>query len=243
MKKKKIIKYLVLLILVLCVFGIYYFFKNEKLNYVALGDALAEGMNPYGEVGYSYTDYFADLLKEKNKLSYYTKQYTKSGYTTTDIMKEIEINSDLKRELRESDVVTISIGAKDFLNSIDIKTLNVNNILELKNKVTEILPNLENCIKNLRKYAKEDIIIIGYYNPIPFLFNTSGNDIDELFAYIDDEYQKIADKYDCDYISIYQLFKNNSSFLPNPADIHPNLNGYEAIAEELFDFYYEKEIY
>lgn len=243
MKKKKIIKYLVLLILTVCVFGIYSFFKNEKLNYIALGDSLAEGMNPYGEVGYSYADYFADFLKDENRLAYYSKQYTKSGYTTQDITKELTINNNLKRDLRESDIVTVSIGANDFLNSIDLKNLNVNNILELKSTVTAILPNLETCIESIRKYAKEDILIIGYYNPIPFLFNTSGNDLDELFAYIDDEYKQIADKYDCDYISIYQLFKTNSSFLPNPSDIHPNLTGYQTIAEEIFDYYSKKEFY
>ncbi len=239
MKKKKLIKYLVLLILVLCVFSIYSFFRTDKLNYIALGDSLAEGMNPYGEVGYSYTDYFADMLKKDNKLSYYTKKYTKSGYTTKDIISALETNNQLKKDLRESDLVTVSIGANDFLHSIDLKSLNINNILALKSKVTEIIPYLEVCIQNIRKYAKESMIIVGYYNPIPFLFNTSGNDLDELFAYIDEEYQKIADKYKCDYISLYQLFKKNSQFLPNPADIHPNLDGYKAIAEEIVNQFYK----
>lgn len=234
---KKNIKYIVLFLIVITIFGIHYFFKNDKINYIALGDSLAEGMNPYGEVGYSYTDYFADYLKDNSRLSYYTKKYTKSGYTTIDVIKELEINSLLKKDLRESDLVTISIGANDFLDSIDTKNLDINNILNLKNKIESILPTLDNCIKEVRKYAKEDMIIIGYYNPIPFLFNTSGNDLDTLFAYIDDEYQKIADKYDCTYISLYQLFKNNSSYLPNPADIHPNLEGYKAISEELIKKY------
>lgn len=230
---KKNLKYIVMLFVVITVFGIYYFFRNDKLNYIALGDSLAEGMNPYGEVGYSYTDYFADYLKNNHKLAYYTKKYTESGYTTSDMIKEIEINNSLKKDLRESDLVTISIGANDFLHSVNLKTISIDEIKNLKDIVITILPNVEKCIKEVRKYAKSDIIIVGYYNPIPFLFNTSGKDLDILFAYIDDEYQKIADKYDCTYISIYQLFKNNSSFLPNPADIHPNLDGYDKIADEI----------
>ncbi len=235
MKKKKIIKCLALLLLVFCVFEIYIFFKTDKLNYIALGDSLAEGRNPYGEIGYSYTDYFADYLSKKTGLSYYTKQYAKSGYTTEDVIKELEINNHLKRDLRESDLVTISIGANDFLHNINLKELDIHHLLDLKNNVIQILPDIENCIKNIRKYAKEDIIIIGYYNPIPFLFNTSSDDLDELFAYIDDEYQKIADKYDCLYIPLYQLFKKNTSYLPNPADIHPDLKGYEAISKEIIN--------
>lgn len=233
MKKKKIIKIISLVIICLIVFSIYTLFKTEKLNYIALGDSLAEGINPYGEESYSYTDFLKEELEDSHKLSYYTKEYTKSGYTTEDLTNEINNNANLKKDLRESDLVTVSIGANDLLGSIKLKDININNILELKSKVTEILPNLEECIKNVRKYAKEDVIIVGYYNPIPFLFNTSGSDIDELFAYIDDEYQKIAKKYDCSYISIYQLFKENTDFLPNPNDIHPNLDGYEAISDEI----------
>lgn len=237
MKKKRLLRYLVLVSLILCVFSIYSFCKTDKINYIALGDSVAEGMNPYGEVGYGYTDYLADALKNQKKLSYYTKKYTKSGYITENVIIDIERNNHLKRDLRESDLVTISIGANDFLHSINLKSLNINNILELKPKIMEILPNIEDCIKTVRKYAKEEIIIVGYYNPIPFLFNTSSKDLDELFAYIDDEYQKIADKYNCKYRSFYQLFKKNSSFLPNPADIHPNLDGYKAIAEEIYKIY------
>lgn len=238
MKKYK--KYIVMFLIVILIFTTYYFFKSDKINYIALGDSLAEGMNPYGEVGYSYTDYFADYLNKNNKLSFYTKKHTKSGYTTTDVIKELEINNLLKKDLRESDLVTISIGANDFLNSINIKNLNINEILKLKDKVIPILPNIDNCIKEIRKYAKEDIIIIGYYNPIPFFFNTSGSDLDTLFAYIDNEYQKIANKYDCIYISLYQLFKSDSSLLPNPADIHPNLEGYEKISEMIIENYENK---
>ena len=47
MKKNKLFKYLFLLSIIILVFGIYTIFKTDKLNYVALGDSLAEGMNPF----------------------------------------------------------------------------------------------------------------------------------------------------------------------------------------------------
>ena len=230
---KKILKILILILLLLIVYLIYIFFKNDKLNYIALGDSVAEGMNPYGEIGYSYTDYIANYLKKEKKLSYYTKKYTKSGYITENVINDIENNNELKKDLRESDLVTISIGANDFLKHIKIGEMSVDNIREIKTKIATVFPNIEETIKEVKKYAKNQVIIVGYYNPIPFLFNTNGNDLDILFAYMDDEYQKIADKYDCDYVSLYLLFKNNSSYLPNPADIHPNLDGYKAISKEV----------
>ncbi len=230
---KKMLKILILILLLLIVYLIYIFFKNDKLNYIALGDSVAEGMNPYGEIGYSYTDYIANYLKKEKKLSYYTKKYTKSGYITENVINDIENNNELKKDLRESDLVTISIGANDFLKHIKIGEMSVDNIREIKTKIATVFPNIEETIKEVKKYAKNQVIIVGYYNPIPFLFNTNGNDLDILFAYMDDEYQKIADKYDCDYVSLYLLFKNNSSYLPNPADIHPNLDGYKAISKEV----------
>lgn len=230
---KKMLKISILILILLIVYLIYIFFKNDKLNYIALGDSVAEGMNPYGEIGYSYTDYIANYLKKEKKLSYYTKKYTKSGYITENVINDIENNNELKKDLRESDLVTISIGANDFLKHIKIGEMSVDNIREIKTKIATVFPNIEETIKEVKKYAKNQVIIVGYYNPIPFLFNTNGNDLDILFAYMDDEYQKIADKYDCDYVSLYLLFKNNSSYLPNPADIHPNLDGYKAISKEV----------
>lgn len=230
---KKMLKILILILLLLIVYLIYIFFKNDKLNYIALGDSVAEGMNPYGEIGYSYTDYIANYLKKEKKLSYYTKKYTKSGYITENVINDIENNNELKKDLRESDLVTISIGANNFLKHIKIGEMSVDNIREIKTKIATVFPNIEETMKEVKKYAKNQVIIVGYYNPIPFLFNTNGNDLDILFAYMDDEYQKIADKYDCDYVSLYLLFKNNSSYLPNPADIHPNLDGYKAISKEV----------
>lgn len=230
---KKLLKLLILIILLLIVYLIYTIFKTDKLNYIALGDSVAEGMNPYGEVGYSYTDYIADYLKKEKRLSSYTKKYTKSGYITENVIKDIQNNNELKKDLRESDLVTISIGANDFLKNINIREMSIDNIKEIKLKIANSFPSIESTIKEVKKYAKNQVIIVGYYNPIPFLFNTNGNDLDILFAYMDDEYQKIADKYDCDYVSLYLLFKNNSSYLPNPADIHPNLDGYKAISREV----------
>ena len=100
MKKKKLIKYLILILLLLSVYGIYHFFKTDKINYIALGDSVAEGMNPYGEVGYSYTDYLAELLQKDHKLSYYTKKYTKSGYVTEDIIRNLQTNNNLKKRFK-----------------------------------------------------------------------------------------------------------------------------------------------
>lgn len=235
--KKKYFKYFFLITIILAVFSIYKYCKVDKLNYIALGDSLAEGMNSYGQIGYSYTDYLKDELKKQNRLKFYTKEYTESGYETSDLITDIHIKNELKHDLRESNLVTLSIGANNFLHNINLGEVDVNNILSLKGKIEPIFTEIDECVREIRKYAKKDIIIVGYYNPIPFLFNTSSNDLDELFAYIDEKYNNIAKKYDCIYVSLYNLFKKNKDYLPNPMNIHPSGKGYKAITKEILEKY------
>lgn len=242
MKYKKTIVSLFVLILII---GIYRFYSRKDFIYVPLGDSLAAGRNPYGEEGYGYTDYVATYLEKNNLLKEYVRGFATSGYTTKDLKKDIDDNKtirangkehNIRRELRESDIVTISIGANDFLNNIDQDNLNFSDITLFQKIVDDLIPDLESTLKKVREYAKEEVIVVGYYNPIPFLFNTNEAQMDQLFAYIDDQYRKVAKKYQCDYLSIYSVFKKGTDYLPNPSDIHPNMKGYEAISKEIIDF-------
>ena len=227
--KTKLIKIISLLLIIILVFEIYTYGKSNKLYYVSIGDSLALGLNPYNEIGYGYTDYIKDYLKTKDKLAYY-KDYSQSGYTTDNIKKDIKNKLELKKDLRESDIVTLSIGANDLLYRMDFRNFDISRILELKPQINELIPSLDSCLKEIRKYAKQKIIIIGYYNPIPFLFNTCSKELDILFSYIDEQYRDLSKKYKCEYISTYEVFKKNSKYLPNPTNIHPTVEGYGEIA-------------
>ena len=115
--KRKIIKLLSLLLIVLSVYEIYNNFKVNKINYVSL----EEGITSYG-------DYLNDYLKDKIR--------TDNKYPSMNIAYKIKNNNKIKRNLRESDLVTY---------------LTNNN-------------NLETKLKEIRKYAKKDLIVIGYYD-------------------------------------------------------------------------------
>lgn len=238
MKFKKTI---FLSLLILSVLVIYSCFGVKKENYVSLGDSVARGINSYGEDGYGYTDHLKDYFKKKNKLKTYV-DFSVSGYKTSDILEDLETNKkvttnkteyNIRNALRESTIVTISIGANDFLSKIDVDNLSFNDITPYKNTIKSIIPDVNKVLKEVRKYAKNKVIVVGYYNPIPFLFNTNRKEMDELFALIDDEYKKITKENDMEYISMYETFKNNGDFLPNPMNIHPNAKGYEAIFEKI----------
>ena len=225
--KRKFTKIIGFILIIIIVFILYLIAKEDKIYYVSLGDTISSGINPYGEKDYGYNDYLKEYLKNHNKLSYY-KDYSNELNTTLSIIEDIKYKPEIKKDLRESNLVTITLGLTDFNNSIENKVIDIDKLLDLKDNINKIIPSIDKTLKEIRKYAKNEIIIIGYYNPVPFLFNTNLKDLDILFAYIDEEYRKLADKYSCEYISTYELFKNND-YLPNPRSIYPNTKGYKEI--------------
>ena len=190
---KRLIKLVVLFLIIMLVYGIYYTFKSDKINYVALGDDITSRSN-------SYVKHVINNIKVK-----YFNNYAKEKYQIKDVIKEININNYLKRDLRESNLVTISIGINDYINSS-----NINNILL----------DLDNCIKEIRKYSKQKLIILG-------LYNIKDNNID--IVYIDDKSKEIANKYDATYISLYQVFNNN--YIDINTKYYPNDIGQMEIAK------------
>lgn len=245
---KKFTKLAVFFFAILAVFLTYKVFSKEtnKLSYIALGDSVAAGRDSYGVEGYGYTDYIKDYLDDKGRLSFYTKAFTKSGYTTDDIIEEIEGNYTtkvdnktiyLKEALRESDLVTLQIGANNFIHGVSLTNLEekLNNIPELKKDADEIILEVEKVIVLVKKYAKEQIIVIGYYNPLP-RFTTYKKEIDEVVKYFNNELEELCEEYNVDYVDIFDIFDNNEELLPNPFDIHPNVKGYETIANKLIKY-------
>ena len=242
---KKHLKLFVLSISLVLVFTIYWIYKenNSSIFYVALGDSLAEGMDSYGVVGYSYSDYIRDYLEENDRLEFYTKGFSKTGYTTRDLKNDIENNKtiqlkdrnlSIKEALRESDLVTLSIGANDFLRGLTINDLytSLDDLQNSKRKIDIVGKDVKELIVQIKKYAKNQIILVGYYNPLPRLTTIKG-DIDELIKYSYIVYEDICKDENIECVNVFEIFDKDEELLPNPLDIHPNIEGYKKIANEI----------
>lgn len=244
---KKYIKISVIILSIILVFGIYKTFekKGTKITYIPLGDSIAEGMNPYFTIDYGYPDYISDYLKDNNRLAFYTKGFTKSGYETKDVKNDIETNKSidvngkkiyLKEILRESDLVTLTIGANDFIHTINIRDINSSlDIEKSKKKADEIALKLKELLTLIKQYAKKQIIVTGYFNPFPTDENNK-EIINEMVKYFNHQIEEACEDMDVIYVDIYDLLDNNIKALPNPNNIHPNKYGYELIAKRLIKY-------
>ena len=245
MKHKKLFVLLFIMIFVsIGIFSIYKITYKEEFNYVALGDSVAAGRNPYGVEDYGYTDYISDYLKKENKLKSYVN-FAVSGYTTEDVNNDINYNKNIKidnkeinikKALRESDLVTISIGANDFLG--ELKLTSIPSLLEDKNyalkRINSIFDSIDTTLELVMKYAKGTIIVVGYYNPLPYLEKYE-DQINEIVDYADQKYQELCDKHDIYYVKVSDEIAKNKEYLPNPLDIHPSKKGYEVISKEIVE--------
>ena len=242
---KKHIKLIVFIASLLTIFLIYkgFEYKQDKIFYIALGDSVAEGMNSYGAIGYGYTDYVSEYLDKNDRLDFYIKGFAKSGYTIENVKNDIDNNKtievdgkkvNIKEALRESDLVTISIGANDFIKGLTITNVysKIENLKQSKKEIDQIGENLKELIELIKDYANNEIILLGYYNPLPRL-KVVKEEIDELVKYSNYMYEKICDDYEITYIDIFDIFDGNEDLLPNSLDIHPNTKGYEKIADKI----------
>ena len=185
---KKVILFMIIL---LCLFLIYNQFNTKKLNFMILGERI---------------DSLENLKSTKRimNINNYFKNLTVNGLTK-DIKnnRTIRINAKdlyLKKELRESDILLINIGeselAKEF-SQYDVKTNQ-----KILNKLYEDFAIL---IKEIRLYAKEKIIFVGFYNPTNYY---DGN-MDYLFYQLNSKLNKLMQENKIIYLDLYNEVKSN----------------------------------
>lgn len=227
-------KILIIGFILLSVFLIYLGNMDSKVYYLALGDSLSLGVTPYGSIDYGYTDGISDYLNEKDLLETFIKDFSKMGYRTTDLIRDINDNvkikvddkeKTIKNSLIKADLVTISIGTNDILSKLTTyKSFSKN---ELYKHLDEYLNDLNILFELIRSYCKEDIIFIGYYN---FL---NDDNLDDIFIYLNEKTVELCNTYGINYIDIYDDFDN--IYLSNPNDIHPNKDGYKFITDKVIN--------
>lgn len=226
-------KFLTIIIVLLAVFLIYLGFKDDKIYYLSLGDSLANGLNAYKSKDYGYADYVKDYLNKEGTLEVYVDGLVDNNKRATDIIQEINDNVEvnvggktktLQNALIKADLVTISLGMNDLLNNLDFN--NDFSINDLYSKLEQVSQDFTDLFDLMRKYCKEDIIFIGFYDP------TFNPELNQFFEYANNKIKSIAYSYDIDYIDTYIDFRN-SNYFSSTSSSFPNKEGYKLISDKI----------
>ena len=123
----------------------------------------------------------------------------------------------------------------DILTNLTLSTVSVENLTneEITAIVDKTIKDLEKLFKELRKYAKEEIIFIGFYNPLEEENLTT----ERLYNYLITKTKALCKKYEIEYLDIYNLFKNNKNYIDNPTNIYPSPEAYQLIANKIIENY------
>jgi len=230
-------KIIVIILIVLFVYLIYIFNDKNLIDYMVIGDSISLGINSYGNKTYGYNDYLKTYLENNNLLHKYNNYFSKNSYTIEELTNDINNNKDIlyndktyniRKELREADLLTISIGMDEL-----VKILNQDNIdfPNIKKKLDKNIKNMDILLKKITELSKSKIILLGYYNPS----NNYNSNIDSIFAYLNTEYTKLCKKYNISYVDIYGIIKKNQNCLPNNFDYHLTSRGYLKIANNIIE--------
>ena len=235
----KIIKRLVVILVIVLVIVIYITNKDNKIYYVSLGDALSRGVNETNKIGYGYSDYINDYLEKNNKLEFYTKKFSDKDLRTTDIINNIKDNIEIiengksvtiKKALVHSDILTLSTGLNEILYKLESENIED---YEMYKYIDELTSDIKDLVKLIKKYTKEDIILIGYYNPF---VNKNRNDktrINNVIIYANNKLIDICKEEDLYYIDTYNLFKSNDNVFTNINSYYPNIDGHKLISNKI----------
>lgn len=230
---KKYIRLIVLIITCLLIFIIYNNNDKKTINYISLGDGFAVGLNSYEQKDFGYSYYLKNYFESNDKLNkYYDFSY--KDIMIKDLYKDILIDKKnnkreiLKQALRNSNLLTLSIGINDLIYK---KSL-IKDLTETKKRqiIKEIVKNLDKTIIEIKKYYKKDIYIIGYYNFYP------QNSVESsLIDNLNIEYKKLSTKNKYKFIEVEKIINRNSEYLENPNSFYPNTKGYHKICQKILE--------
>lgn len=222
----------------------------SQVDYVALGDSLAHGMNEVGEIGLGYTDFIAQTLKKEGFITSYTKDFAYSGYTTKNVLDDLKVDVEkpitgfgyksekatIRTSIKDAEIVTLTVGANDLLPLLQEATATGINMETILKASTEAMTNYASILAEIKKLnSKVEIYVMGYYNSFPYYEATLQTQFKVLLGIMNNSIKTTAEKAGAIFVPTADIVeKNVAGYLPNPENIHLSEAGYQAVANEAF---------
>lgn len=191
----KIKKILFVVVIVLLVFLVYKVFLDNQIYYLNLNTISND----------DYSKYYKETLEQNDKLEYYNNDYNVEDYRITDLIRFINENTEIvvngkkqtiNHALIKADIITVWVG----MNELSYK-INTEDIQELYRYSDTILMDLEELFLLLRKFSKEKIIFMNFYN-------TGNSKYDEVISYLNSKMNAIAIEYEIDVLDVSHIVNN-----------------------------------
>ena len=186
-----------LLITIFFIYLIYSLFNISKFNYVFISDS-----------SFNYNTYIKEYLHNKNKLSNFNDYFQSNSisklYQDIRNNRTIRVNNEdyyIKKVLRESDVLVISVGMEELSNNYSKFDMDKN-----YRYFNDLYSDIQRLIKEIKKYVFGKIIFIGYYNPT----NYYDSNVDRFFYDMNSKLNNLMVNNNNIYLDLYEIVKSNN---------------------------------
>ncbi|WP_162987444.1 SGNH/GDSL hydrolase family protein [Metabacillus litoralis] len=215
--------------------------QEESLTVVSLGDSITFGWNleqpqtPPVQSENAFPFLIGNGNTEVLNVSY-------PGWTSTQLLEAIKTVK-AKQMLQQAETVTLSIGANDLLQAIELSKIIENqqpvDPEALQQKVTAATAQVYNNITEIITLIKEEtdapILLYSLYNPFGINDPIYGS-IHTLGEMITNSvnskvYSTIAAQQGVHYLDAYSAFNGKQQDYIIPGDIHPTISGQQALAQ------------
>jgi lysophospholipase L1-like esterase len=214
---------------------------KPSISYVAIGDSLAAGQTPYAEIGDGYADMIAEKLDGKGQLDRFTKDLAVPGFTADDVLQQLE-SEEAHAMMEPANLITISAGANDLLRLVQVEPADGTvwfNEEQVQGELDSVQKNMVAILAELEKQAPDaDVYVMGYYFPFPHLQENQKRELEEQLDRLNEMLKNTAEQEGAFFVPIEEAFGEDATDkLPSATDIHPNSEGYKAMADAFFDSY------
>ena len=225
---------------------------KKTVTYVAIGDSLTKGVGDSTNQG-GFVPLLAQSLTNETDLEFKAINYGVAGNTSSQILSRMREKKEIRKDLKQAQLLTITVGGNDLRKAILEDTSNLD--LDRFDKPSKTyVKNLKQIIELARKDNPDlPIYVVGIYNPLYLNFP----DLTELQTLVDQWNQRTEDT-----LSAYQgvyfvpindlLYKGidgksgvteselgketvTNDALYDEDSFHPNNTGYEIIKEAVLE--------
>ena len=226
--------------------------KKEVVTYVAIGDSLTKGVGDSTNQG-GFVPLLAQSLTNESGLEFKAINYGVSGNTSGQILSRMQEKKEIRKDLKNAQLLTITVGGNDLRKAILEDTSNLD--LDRFEKASK---TYEKNLKQIIEFARKDnpdlpVYVVGIYNPLYLNFP----DLTELQTLVDQWNQRTEET-----LSAYQgvyfvpindlLYKGidgksgvteselgketvTNDALYDEDSFHPNNTGYEIMKEAVLE--------
>ena len=165
-------------------------------------------------IEYGYIDYYKDYLSKTKKVVL-NNDYSNQNLSLYEFQYLLKTSSSLKKTIRESNQVFLTLGYNDLLYQISINN----------NQIKENLVKMyQETIKEIKKYTPNKPIVIGYY-----IAPSCSDEVKEGLQYLN---QSLSQDKRIIFIDTSRIIQSNKYF-SNPNSYYINRLGYYAIYKEI----------